>query len=145
MRHVDKLFVAMKAFIRYEGKILLLQENDTYPDGTNQGKWELPGGRIESGEEFKEGLLREVKEETGLKVTIERPFMVGEWWPQVRGEQWHIVATFFVCNAETDVVQLGPDHGAYQWLDPDDYSSVTNFAPSIKKAFETYLNLEQPG
>ncbi len=34
--------------------------------------WELPGGRIEPGEEAREALVREVREETGLVVEVER-------------------------------------------------------------------------
>jgi 8-oxo-dGTP diphosphatase len=41
-----------------EGRILLLKEKD--------GSWELPGGGLEHGEDAKEGLSREVAEETGL-------------------------------------------------------------------------------
>lgn len=39
--------------------------------------WELPGGTIERGEATEDALVREVWEETGLDVEIERP--IGEW------------------------------------------------------------------
>lgn len=40
-----------------EEKLLLLQEND--------GMWELPGGRVEHGEQFAQTLKREIMEEMG--------------------------------------------------------------------------------
>ena len=39
---------------------------------TDNGRWCLPGGRLEPGESAAEGCAREVWEETGLQVEIER-------------------------------------------------------------------------
>lgn len=41
--------------------------------------WVLPGGGVEEGESYEESILREVWEETGLQVKIQRK--VGEYWP----------------------------------------------------------------
>lgn len=134
-----KLFTAVKAFVTYNEKVLLLREKPTYVDGTNIGKFDVVGGRVKPGERFDEGLLREIKEETGLDVTINRPFFANEWRPVVRGEQWQIVGTFFACEAATDVVTLSEDHGEYVWIDPKEYATypiIENLVP----AFESYLS-----
>ncbi|HEY9603262.1 MAG TPA: NUDIX domain-containing protein, partial [Allocoleopsis sp.] len=39
---------------------------------TDNGRWCLPGGRMDAGEEAAEACIREVLEETGLHVRIER-------------------------------------------------------------------------
>ena len=70
---VDKLFVATKAFIVHNGKILLVRESKKYGDGTQSGNYDVPGGRIKPGERFDESLAREIKEETGLSVRIGLP------------------------------------------------------------------------
>lgn len=138
MRMEIKLFVATKAFVTYHGKVLILRESTHYKDGSNAGKFDVVGGRVTPGQRFDESLLREVREETGLTVTIGKPFYVGEWRPVVRGEQWHIVATFFECPVESDKVTLSEDHVEFQWIDPQNfahYPLIENLSP----AFESYL------
>jgi ADP-ribose pyrophosphatase YjhB (NUDIX family) len=48
-----------------EGRILLQRRSDS-------GNWALPGGAMDIGETFAESVIREVKEETGFDVRIER-------------------------------------------------------------------------
>ncbi len=131
---IDKLFAAMKAFIVHDGKVLLLRESVKYEDGTNFDKWIEPGGRVQPGENFREGLLREIKEETGLEVDIVAPFYVDEWRPKVRGEQWQIIGTFFVCRPRSTEVVLGEDHEEYKWVTPNEAATLS-LAPETLKAF----------
>ncbi len=132
-----KLFVATKAFIKHADKILIVREAPKYQDGTNISKFDVVGGRMEVGQRFDESLLREVKEETGLEVTIGKPFFVNEWRPVVRGEQLQIVGIFFECIASSDAVTLSQDHDAFEWIDPKQYQNY-NLIENLKKAFETY-------
>lgn len=54
------------ALIRREGR-WFLQRRD--PAGSVlPGRWEFPGGKVEAGESFLDGLGRELLEETGLRV-----------------------------------------------------------------------------
>jgi ADP-ribose pyrophosphatase YjhB (NUDIX family) len=49
-----------------EGRVLLvLRANEP-----SRGRWSLPGGRIEPGESAEQAAAREVREETGLDVTV---------------------------------------------------------------------------
>jgi 8-oxo-dGTP pyrophosphatase MutT (NUDIX family) len=52
--------IAMKAIIEQDGKVLLAK--------VHNGMWELPGGRINEGEEPEIALIREVKEELDLDI-----------------------------------------------------------------------------
>lgn len=133
-----KLFTATKAFIVYNGKVLLLKESTKYADGANAGRFDVPGGRVKPGQRFDESLLREILEETGLSVKIGRPFFVNEWRPVVRGEQWQIVGTFFECLAESDQVVLSEDHEEFLWIEPKEYQNY-NLIDNLIPAFESYL------
>lgn len=53
-----------RVVIAYNGKILLLK------DWLGDGSWSLPGGGLHYGEDAKYGAVREVLEETGLKLKI---------------------------------------------------------------------------
>lgn len=136
-----KLFVATKAFIVHEGKVLIIRESNTYADGTKFEKFDLPGGRLKPGEQFNESLIREVREETGLEISIERPIHVDEWKPKVRGEQWQIVGIFFICRATSTAVVLSQDHDAYEWIDPRECRKY-NLMDNYFRAFELYLEYE---
>lgn len=65
--------VGVKAFIRdAEGRILLSRREDI-------GRWNLPGGRLDSGEPVATAAAREVREETGVEVEIERTVGLFYW------------------------------------------------------------------
>jgi 8-oxo-dGTP diphosphatase len=51
-----------------QGRLLLVRRG-TEP---GRGLWSVPGGRVEPGESLEEAVVREVAEETGLRVTVGR-------------------------------------------------------------------------
>lgn len=114
-----QLFVGTKAVIHYNGKFLLLRESSQYEDGAEEGKWDMPGGRIESHETLYEGLIREVKEECGLSITPQKLLGAFDGFPVIKDEQCHVVRLYYLCRAETDMVTLSVDHDAYDWIDPE--------------------------
>ena len=57
--------VAQKAVIVRDGKVLVVRD-----PRENQEIWELPGGRLNLGEEPKRGLAREIAEELGVPCEI---------------------------------------------------------------------------
>ena len=56
-----KILQAVHGFCFYEGKIVIVYAE-------NKGYWTLPGGGIEPGETYEEATVREIQEESNMKV-----------------------------------------------------------------------------
>ncbi|WP_406419092.1 NUDIX domain-containing protein [Streptomyces sp. NBC_00842] len=72
----------------------------------DNGTWELPGGVLELSEAPEDGVRREVYEETGIKVQVDR--LTGVYKNTARG----IVALVFRCHAEGGQEQLSEESTA---------------------------------
>ena len=87
------------------------------------GKWHLPAGRLEEGESWREGLLREIEEETGLReedVEIREPVHVHNW--TLDGEPYFGVA-FWGTAAKTQV-RLSAEHDQHRWVGEGDLAGL---------------------
>ena len=62
-----KLVVA--ALVREEGRVLMSRRR---PDQAMPNLWEFPGGKVEAGEHPEAALVREVREELGCEIAIDR-------------------------------------------------------------------------
>jgi 8-oxo-dGTP diphosphatase len=67
-----RIHVAVGIITNSAGEILLAKRPDHLHQG---GKWEFPGGKVETGETVTQALIRELAEEVALKVTDSHPFM----------------------------------------------------------------------
>lgn len=69
-----------------QGRVLLVQEHD--------GIWDLPGGRLEHGEDFHTTLTREIREEMGLNCEILDTQPYWAWSAFNRDNKWKVVLCF---------------------------------------------------
>lgn len=68
-----EILMVTAGLILQDGKLLVTQRKE----GSSHGLlWEFPGGKIEEGEEPKQALRRELMEELGIEVKVERIFDV---------------------------------------------------------------------
>lgn len=145
-KEIKKLFVAVKALIVKDQKVLILSEARDKDSGTNPGKFDFPGGKMELGEEPREALIREVKEETGLDVEIEIPIEVNQWMPVVRNEQWQIVGIYFKCQLKDNdsEVKLSHEHELFKWIDPKEFKEH-NLMQEPEEILKKYVSLKEEG
>lgn len=115
-----KFFFGIKGVIaRSDGKVLIVRESSKYEDGTELGKWDVVGGRIEPEESIYDGLRREVREESGLEIEIGKSLGVTENFIKIKDESCHIVRAYFACTVVGDEdVTLCDDHDAFDWIEP---------------------------
>src|SRR5277367_6922560 len=55
------------ALIFRDGKLLITQR---HADAHLGGLWEFPGGKLEAGETFEQCLVREIREELGVEISV---------------------------------------------------------------------------
>ena len=85
------------------------------------GKWLVPGGKIEKGDSMKETVRKEVKEETGLEVSdIELLNVKDGGNPEEFNRETHFIFLNFTCRAEDQEVELDQREAVdYKWIDPE--------------------------
>lgn len=119
------------AVIEHEGKIFAAQRG---PDTSLPLKWEFPGGKLEDGETEVEGLIREIREELEVEITI------GDRLPlSVRDDGWREIQLVpFVCQLRTFDIHL-TEHAQMRWLAPDELA-ILDWAEADLGVIDSYLN-----
>lgn len=109
------LQVGVKALIKNsQGKFLFLRRNPAIYPGKDV-RWDIPGGRIDSGERLCDGLTREVFEETGLKVDVSSMKLVAAQDIFVAEKDLHAVRLTYYVQASGSVA-LSSEHTDSAWL-----------------------------
>lgn len=108
---------------------VLVQLRDNRPDIESPGKWCFPGGALNAWELPKRAAVREVEEETGLKIREEDFFPFYELVYQMRGETYMNQLYFAFVLQETQVrVKEGADMQWLTWEEIEDLNRAGEFA-----------------
>ncbi|WP_329391664.1 NUDIX hydrolase [Streptomyces sp. NBC_01716] len=99
-----------------DGKMLLLKENEK----KRKYMWDLPGGTLTDREAPLSGLHREVREETGLSVTVLSQSCWLKWDHHQSGNP--ILVAFYLAGTDSREVTVSEEHTAYRWVTPAEYT-----------------------
>lgn len=104
--------IGVKAIIEKDGKILFMKRSEKYEYLSES--WDIPGGRLNFGEEPEEGLKREIKEETGLE--LEEIKQILDANTVFKNEEKQIVRITYLCTVKDGKHQLSQEHTELQWI-----------------------------
>ena len=110
--------VAQKAEIKIGDKYLIVKRSPNSP--IYPGCWDFAGGKLEHGESSKDGLKREVREETTLNVEPLCPKFVFSDKPK----NHHALIIVWECNLIGGEVKLSYEHTEYKWATKKELSKL---------------------
>lgn len=129
----DSFHLGVKALIRNsQGRFLLLDRNQPH-----HSFWDIPGGRLQKGEELLEALKREINEEIGLE-NIENALFFATFLTKVRipipTGNVGLVLFIYLCEIENpSVVVLSQEHKDFGWFSPQEAANLLQ--PSYPSEF----------
>ena len=105
--------LATLCYLRQNGRTLMLHRVKK-PDDIHEGKWNGLGGKFESGETPEDCVVREVREESGLRVKTPQLKGVLTFPRFARGEDWYV----FVFTAQKFTGRMKAScEGNLKWIE----------------------------
>jgi ADP-ribose pyrophosphatase YjhB (NUDIX family) len=134
--------VGVGALIVKNGKLLLIKRAAK----PGQGRWSIPGGLVELGERVQDAVVREVKEECGLDIEVER--LVDVFDSITRDEKGRIQYQFVVVNFLAEIrggtLKNADDVLEAKWVPLDEveqYNLTNSFRTFFQKHYEKLKQL----
>lgn len=110
------------AVIMADGKIFTAQRGY----GEFEGKWEFPGGKLEPGESPEEALVREIREELGADIEVEKHLGTVEYdYPK-----FHLSMDCYLCRVPDGRLTL-LEHKDARWLTMEQLDDVDWLPASV--------------
>lgn len=116
-------YIAVVGIVEYERHVLLGKKKDK-PGHAFSGRWHLPGGKAEPGETDEQALCREMEEEAGIHVRVER--LLGQR-VDPRGNS---ISRYFLCSPLAHDVTPGSDLVEVKYVPKDDVLGVCDVRDS---------------
>jgi 8-oxo-dGTP diphosphatase len=106
------------AVIQHQNKILAVQRGPAKFAYISE-KWEFPGGKMEAGETEQETIIREIKEELDMDISVNSKLVTVEHsYPD-----FHLTMHTYMCETNQSEPKL-TEHLAYQWLEKSELTKL---------------------
>jgi 8-oxo-dGTP diphosphatase len=117
--------VGVGAVIVQAGRVLLARRGNE----PLKGHWTLPGGLLELGESLSDGVMREVREETGLNVEVVELIELVDRIHRLKEDQgarvrYHYVIADYLCRVVGGQLQAASDADAVRWVEREEWSGA---------------------
>jgi 8-oxo-dGTP diphosphatase len=109
--------IGVKAIItNNNNEILLVKRSDKYNEIKNY--WDIPGGRIDFGEEPLDGLKRELLEEINLELDQVKKIIDAS--TVYKDDNKHIIRITYLCTVKNTNIQISDEHTEFLWINSKD-------------------------
>lgn len=108
------------AIIQKENKILATKRG--YGEFINM--WEFPGGKIESGETKEQALVREIKEELNIEISVDKFAIDIEY----QYPNFYLFMSCFMCSIKEGSIEL-LEYNDGKWITKEDLNTL-NWLPA---------------
>ena len=122
---MTEIMVAVGAVIEDGEDRVLLVRHVPEREGYWKGKWICPGGRLELGESIRDGIEREVMEETNLSIELTTPLVPFERIVTSDGETTlHVIYIDFLAKLVGGELRPEADVGEAMWVRREDIPGI---------------------
>ena len=133
--------LATDIVVVYNDKLLVIKrKNDPF-----KGKYALPGGFVNPNERFQEAAVRELEEETCIKVNVDKLEFVGILDCPDRDTRGRVVSVVYLVRLDKEPMAKAADDAAdLCWLDKNHSVNTSDFAfdhaSVIVRCFPNFFN-----
>ena len=136
-KYPDRPYVGVGAVIVQDGEVLIVKRKYD----PLAGQWSLPGGGVELGETLEASIVREMLEETGLRIEVGPVIEVFDRITRDdKGDvQYHFVLVDYLCWPVGGELQAGSDVADARFIDPaqlPDYKLTVKANEVIARALD---------
>ena len=101
------------AIIKKDNFYLIVQRNRNKYMGL---KWEFPGGKVETNENFYEALSREIQEELNIQINVHEKIAEEKY----KDYQIAIILHYYLCSEKSGSIRLN-EHENMAWVEKKDF------------------------